>query len=104
LADIEHFHKKLRRQTKEERMADVEAGRVGRETFSRPKKRVSREAPGDECGWVQGAHVGRTNRELAKRKNYQMVKQKVRGKNRQRSFRDRQISLRKYLQQQKGIK
>uniref|UniRef100_A0A914REE8 SDA1 C-terminal domain-containing protein n=1 Tax=Parascaris equorum TaxID=6256 RepID=A0A914REE8_PAREQ len=51
---------------------------------------------------LQGAHVGRTNRELAKRKNYQMVRQKVRGKNRKRSFRDQQLSLKKYLLKQSG--
>ncbi|VDM45599.1 unnamed protein product [Toxocara canis] len=90
LKDIELFHKKLYRQSKEERIAAVEAGREGREQYGRPKKR--------------GAHVGRTNRELAKRKNYQMVRQKVRGKNRKRSFRDQQLSLKKYLMKQAGKK
>jgi protein SDA1 len=90
LNDIEHFHKKFHRQTKEERKAQVEAGREGREDFGKPKKK--------------GPHVGRTNRELAKKKNYQMVQQKVRGKNRNRSFRDKQMSLRKYLLRQAGKK
>lgn len=40
LNDIEHFHKKFHRQTKEERKATVEAGREGREEFGRPKKKV----------------------------------------------------------------
>ncbi|MCP9264857.1 Protein SDA1 [Dirofilaria immitis] len=73
LKDIEKFHKKLRRETKEERME-------------------------------AGAHVGRTNRELMKRKNFQMVRHKLRGKNRQRSFKERQESLRKYLLRQAGRK
>uniref|UniRef100_A0A0M3IKB9 Protein SDA1 n=1 Tax=Ascaris lumbricoides TaxID=6252 RepID=A0A0M3IKB9_ASCLU len=90
LKDIEQFHKKIYRQSKEERIASVEAGRESREQFGRPKKK--------------GAHVGRTNRELAKRKNYQMVRQKVRGKNRKRSFRDQQLSLKKYLLKQSGKK
>lgn len=90
LNDIEHFHKKFRKQTKEERLSSAREGREGREEYGKPKKR--------------GAHVGRTNRELAKRKNYQMVRQKIRGKNRQRSFRDQQHSLRKYLLRQAGRK
>lgn len=90
LKDIENFHKKIRRQTKEERKKQAEEGRGDKDEFRKPKKR--------------GPHVGRTNRELAKRKNYQMVRQKVRGKNRQRSFRDQQNSLRKYLLRQAGRK
>ncbi|VDK80679.1 unnamed protein product [Litomosoides sigmodontis] len=89
LRDIEKFHKKLRRQTKEERMETVRKGREGRQQFGKPKK---------------GAHVGRTNRELMKRKNFQMVRHKLRGKNRQRSFKERQESLRKYLLRQAGRK
>uniref|UniRef100_A0A914BXX8 Protein SDA1 n=1 Tax=Acrobeloides nanus TaxID=290746 RepID=A0A914BXX8_9BILA len=90
LNDIMHFHKKIRRQTKEERMAEVQKGREDREEYGKPKKK--------------GPHVGRTNRELAKRKDFRMVRQKVRGKNRQRSFRDQQMSLRKYLLRQAGKK
>ncbi|KAL3985308.1 SDA1 family protein [Acanthocheilonema viteae] len=90
LRDIEKFHKKLRKETKEERMETVKKGREGRQQFGRPKK--------------TGAHVGRTNRELMKRKNFQMVRHKLRGKNRQRSFRERQESLRKYLIRQAGRK
>lgn len=52
----------------------------------------------------QGPHVGRTNRELAKRKNYQMVQAKIKGRNRNRTFRDKQMSLRKYLLRQQGKK
>ncbi|EFO28109.1 hypothetical protein LOAG_00368 [Loa loa] len=90
LKDIEKFHKKLRKETKEERMEAVKKGREGRQQFGKPKK--------------TGAHVGRTNRELMKRKNFQMVRHKLRGKNRQRSFKERQESLRKYLLRQAGRK
>ncbi|CAJ0588580.1 unnamed protein product [Cylicocyclus nassatus] len=89
LSDIEQFHKK-RKQTKEERLADIKEGRSDEQKFGRPKK--------------TGAHVGRTNRELAKKKVFSMVKAKVRGKNRQRSFRDQQKSLRNYLLRQSGRK
>uniref|UniRef100_A0A915LQP3 Protein SDA1 n=1 Tax=Meloidogyne javanica TaxID=6303 RepID=A0A915LQP3_MELJA len=84
-------HSKKRKQTKEERMEQVRLGREDRATtYAKPKKK--------------GAHVGRTNRELAKRKNFKMVQHKMRGKNRQRSFRDRQLSLRNYLLRQQGKK
>ncbi|KAK6046989.1 SDA1 protein [Cooperia oncophora] len=89
LKDIEQFHKK-RKQTKEERMADIKEGHDENQKFGRPKK--------------TGPHVGRTNRELAKKKVFSMVKAKVRGKNRQRSFRDQQKSLRNYLLRQSGRK
>ncbi|KAL3111595.1 hypothetical protein niasHT_019942 [Heterodera trifolii] len=89
LSDIEHFYGKFRRQTKEERMDQVKEGRPGKEAYGRP---------------IRGPHVGRTNRELAKRKPVQMIRQKVRGRNRQRSFRDRQKSLRAYLLRQQGKK
>uniref|UniRef100_A0A7E4UXG3 Protein SDA1 n=1 Tax=Panagrellus redivivus TaxID=6233 RepID=A0A7E4UXG3_PANRE len=90
LNDIVYFHKKLQRQSKEERLAASAEGREGREEFGRPKKK--------------GAHVGRTNREMAKKKDFRMVQQKIRGRNRQRSFRDRQATLRKYLIRQAGGK
>ncbi|MFH4976396.1 hypothetical protein AB6A40_003105 [Gnathostoma spinigerum] len=90
LKDIENFHKRVRKATKEERMEKVREGREGKRDFGKPKKK--------------GPHVGRTNRELAKRKSYQMVRQKIRGKNRQRSFRDQQKSLRSYLLRQAGKK
>lgn len=96
----------MRRQTKEERLEQIREGREGRPEYGKPKKRVIQLK--FNFHWMiyifKGAHVGRTNRELAKRKNYQMVRHKVRGKNRQRSFRDRQISLRNYLLRQQGKK
>ena len=41
LNDIEHFHKKIRKQTKEERLEQVRQGRDGRPEYGRPTKRVS---------------------------------------------------------------
>lgn len=88
---IEHFHKKPRRATKAERMATVQEGREGRDKFGRPKKK--------------GAHVGRTNKNMAKKKNFMMVRVKMRGKNRQRSYQERQRALSNFLnKQQKGRK
>ncbi|CAJ0949991.1 unnamed protein product, partial [Mesorhabditis belari] len=86
---IEHFHKK-KKETKAERLERVEEGREGREDYGKKKK--------------NGPHVGRTNRELAKKKVFQMVRAKKRGQNRQRSFRDQQKSLRNYLLRQSGRK
>ena len=88
--DILHFHKKIRRQSKEERLQSAQEGRTDRDEFNKPKKR--------------GPHVGMTNREMAKHKDFRMVRHKIRGRNRQRSFRDRQQSLRKYLLHQAGGK
>ncbi|GMR58811.1 hypothetical protein PMAYCL1PPCAC_29006, partial [Pristionchus mayeri] len=90
LKDIEHFHKKMRRATKEERMESIMEGREGREDYGKRKK--------------NGPHVGKTNRENAKKKVFNMVKNKIRGKNRQRSFRDQQTSLKNYLLKQAGRK
>ncbi|GMS79833.1 hypothetical protein PENTCL1PPCAC_2008, partial [Pristionchus entomophagus] len=90
LRDIEHFHKKMRRATKEERMESIMEGREGREEYGKRKK--------------NGPHVGKTNRENAKKKVFNMVKNKIRGKNRQRSFRDQQCSLKNYLMKQAGRK
>lgn len=87
---ITQFHKKVRRQTKAERLEQIKEGRTDRDEYKKKKK--------------NGPHVGRTNANLAKHKNFQMVRQKVRGKNRQRSFRDQQQSLRNYLLKQAGRK
>ncbi|CAB3396965.1 unnamed protein product [Caenorhabditis bovis] len=90
LSDIEQFHKK-KRQTKEERMADIAAGRADEDyKFGRPKK--------------NGPHVGKTNEANSKKKVFAMVRNKKRGDNRQRSFRDQQKSLRNYLLRQSGRK
>uniref|UniRef100_A0AC35UCK7 Protein SDA1 n=1 Tax=Rhabditophanes sp. KR3021 TaxID=114890 RepID=A0AC35UCK7_9BILA len=90
LNDIELFHKKIKKATKEDRLEAVKAGRVDRPEFNKRK--------------TNGDHVGRTNREMAKKKSFSMIKQKVRGNNRQRSFRERQISLKNYMLKQKGKK
>nr|pir hypothetical protein Y39B6B.a [imported] - Caenorhabditis elegans [Caenorhabditis elegans] len=170
LSDIEHFYKK-KRQSKEERMADVMAGRADEDyKFGRPKKNVQilEKPPNfkenftktrefmqfllkileklrnfqrntenfDEIQhfWskiphfsteifkflaekvhflreksnflakILGAHVGRTNDQNSKKKVFAMVKNKIRGRNRQRSFRDQQKSLRHYLMRQSGRK
>uniref|UniRef100_A0AC34R976 Protein SDA1 n=1 Tax=Panagrolaimus sp. JU765 TaxID=591449 RepID=A0AC34R976_9BILA len=89
LNDIVHFYKKLKT-SKEEKIRQAQEGKESRDTFTKPKK--------------NGPHVGRNNKELAKHKPHSMVRQKVRGKNRQRSFRDRQKSLRNYLLRQAGRK
>jgi len=89
LNDIVHFYKKLKT-SKEEKVRLAEEGKEGRDAFKKPKK--------------NGPHVGRNKRELAKHKDFRMVQQKIRGKNRQRSFRDRQKSLRNYLLRQAGRK
>ncbi|CAD5223396.1 unnamed protein product [Bursaphelenchus okinawaensis] len=90
LNDITHFHKKIRRQTKAERLEQIKEGRGDKDMYKKRKN--------------NGPHVGRTNANMAKNKNFQMVRQKVRGKNRQRSFRDQQRSLRTYLLKQAGRK
>jgi hypothetical protein len=41
LNDIEQFHKKIRRQDKDERMKQVEDGRTDRGDYGKPKKRVT---------------------------------------------------------------
>uniref|UniRef100_A0AC34GVA8 Uncharacterized protein n=1 Tax=Panagrolaimus sp. ES5 TaxID=591445 RepID=A0AC34GVA8_9BILA len=43
----------------------------GRDEFNKPRK--------------NGPHVGISNREMAKHKDFRMVRQKIRGRNRQRS-------------------
>ena len=90
LTDIEHLHKKRRRETKEERKEKAIEGREDREKFGRKKKKH--------------AMAGITNKSLAKKKNFSMIKQKRKGQNRQRTFRDRQFALKKFLMKQKGAK
>ena len=53
-------------------LLQIREGREGRGKFGRPKEK--------------GSHVGRTNKQIAKKKNFGMLKPKVRGKNRQRSY------------------
>lgn len=90
LSNITKFYKKIGRQNKQERLEQIKEARNDRDTYKKRKK--------------NGPHVGRTNANLAKSKNFQMVRHKHRGKNRQRSFRDQQVSLRNYLLRQSGRK
>ena len=84
-----HMHKKTK-QSKSERLEQVKDGRSDRDVYKKRKK--------------NGPHVGRTNAAIAKNKTYAMTRHKLRGKNRQRSFREQQISLRNYLIRQTGAK
>lgn len=89
LTDIEMIYKK-RRTDKYARKETVEKGREGREKF----------------GYKDGrhdAHCSKTNSEKRKTKNFQMVRHKARGKGKK-SFRDKQMALRKHLVQQKKMK
>ncbi|CAF0907524.1 unnamed protein product [Adineta ricciae] len=88
LRDIERVHKK-RAHDKESRLETVLAGREGREKFGKWKKEKGR--------------VGSTNKEKLKNKNFQMLKPKLR-KKQKRSFRDKQISLRDSLLKDKRLR
>ncbi|CAF0956176.1 unnamed protein product [Adineta steineri] len=88
LKDIERVNKK-RAHDKESRLATVLAGREGREKFGKWKKEKGR--------------VGTTNKEKLKTKNFQMLKPKLRRKQK-RSFRDKQIALRDSLIKDKRLR
>lgn len=89
LNDIEMIYKK-RKTDKQARIESVKKGREGREKFGYKDGRHS-------------VHCSTTNREKKKTKNFQMIRHKARGKVKK-SFRDKQISLRKHLIQQKKMK
>lgn len=89
LKDIEMIYKK-RRTDREARMESIKKGREGREKFGYKDGR-------------QNIHCSKTNREKNKNKNFQMVRNKARGKIKK-SFRDKQMALRKHLIQQKKMK
>lgn len=89
LTDIEMIYKK-RRTDKQSRLESVKKGREGREKF----------------GYKDGRHdihCSKTNREKRKTKNFQMIRHKARGKVKK-SFRDKQMALKKHLIQQKKMK
>ncbi|UJR16558.1 hypothetical protein I4U23_003459 [Adineta vaga] len=88
LKDIERVHKK-RAHDKESRLETVLAGREGREKFGKWKK--------------EKGHAGTTNKEKLKNKNFQMLKPKLR-KKQKRSFRDKQIALRDSLLKDKRLR
>lgn len=89
LNDIEMIYKKR----KTDRLARLESrkkGAEGREKF----------------GYKDGrhdVHCSKTNSEKRKNKNFQMIRHKARGKVKK-SFRDKQMALRKHLVQQKKMK
>ena len=89
LTDIEMIHKK-RKTDRETRIESVAKGREGREKFGYKDGRMN-------------IHCSKTNREKEKTKNFQMIRHKARGKIKK-SFRDKQMSLRKHLIQQKKMK
>lgn len=89
LDDIEMIYKK-RRTDKEARVESMVKGREGREKFGYKDGR-------------QNIHCSKTNREKRKTKNFQMVRAKARGKVKK-SFRDKQLKLRKHLIQQRKMK
>lgn len=89
LSKIEMIYKK-RRTDKQSRIDKMKEGREGREKF----------------GYKDGRHsadCSKTNREKSKNKNFMMMRHKARGKVKK-SFRDKQIALRKHLVQQKKMK
>jgi protein SDA1 len=67
----------------------MKRGRPGRETFGHLDKRH--------------IHASTTNREKEKKKNFQMLRHKARGKIKK-SFRDKQMALRNHLVKQKKMK
>ncbi|XP_072040990.1 protein SDA1 homolog [Amphiura filiformis] len=74
-----------KKQSREERIATMKAGRDGREKFGRKQQRMN-------------PHASTTNKEKRKKKPFMMVKQKYTIKNKQkRSFREKQIALRDAL-------
>ena len=89
LTDIEMIYKK-RRTDKQSRLESVQKGREGREKFGYKDGRHS-------------IHCSKTNSEKKKTKNFQMIRHKARGKVKK-SFRDKQMALRKHLIQQKKMK
>jgi protein SDA1 len=89
LSNIEMIHKK-RKTDKQSRIDSIQKGREGREKFGYKDGR-------------QNIHCSKTNSEKRKTKNFQMIRHKARGKVKK-SFRDKQISLRKHLVQQKKMK
>ncbi|KAK3913405.1 Protein SDA1-like protein [Frankliniella fusca] len=89
LNDIENIYKK-RKHDKLTRMESIKKGHEGREKFGYKGGRVNPLA-------------STTHREKRKKKNFMMLKHKVRGKTK-RSFKDKQIALRNHLLKQKRMK
>lgn len=89
LGDIENIYKK-RKHDKQTRIESVRKGQADREKFGYKDGRVN-------------IHCSKTNREKRKKKNFQMIKHKVKSKVK-RSFKDKQISLRNHLLKLKKMK
>lgn len=89
LGDIENIYKK-RKHDKQTRVESVRRGQADREKFGYKDGR-------------QNEHCSRTNRERKKKKAFQMVKHKLKGKIK-RSFKDKQIALKNHLIKQKRMK
>lgn len=89
LGDIENIYKK-RKHDKQARIESVRKGQADREKFGYKDGRVN-------------IHCSKTNREKRKKKNFQMIKHKVKSKVK-RSFKDKQIALRNHLLKLKKMK
>lgn len=89
LGDIENIYKK-RKHDKQSRIENVRRGQEDREKYGYKDGRVN-------------IHCSKTNREKRKKKNYQMIKHKVKSKVK-RSFKEKQIALRNHLLKLKKMK
>ncbi|XP_055331704.1 protein SDA1 homolog [Paramacrobiotus metropolitanus] len=85
LSDIERLAKKPK-ETKAEKVAGVKVAREDRGAFGKPKPKLN-------------PHASTTNKQKQRKKNFVMLKQKMRGKQK-RSFRDKQIAFRNALLKQ----
>uniref|UniRef100_A0A182SEW7 Protein SDA1 n=1 Tax=Anopheles maculatus TaxID=74869 RepID=A0A182SEW7_9DIPT len=86
---IEMIYKR-RKADKQTRVESIQKGREGREKFGYKDNRMN-------------PHCSKTNREKQKNKNFTMIRHKVRGKVKK-SFRDKQVALRKHLLHVKKMK
>ncbi|XP_053675529.1 protein SDA1 homolog [Anopheles nili] len=89
LDSIEMIYKR-RKADKQARVESMQKGREGREKFGYKDNRLN-------------PHCSKTNREKQKNKNFTMIRHKVRGKVKK-SFRDKQVALRKHLMNIKKMK
>lgn len=89
LNDIEMIFKK-RRTDKDSRLESVMRGREDREKFGYRDKR-------------RNIHCSKTNNEKTKKKNFHMMRHKARSKVKK-SFKEKQLSMRKHLLKQKRMK
>ena len=76
LSDIERLTKRPK-ETKADKMAGAKVAREDRGDFGRPKPKLN-------------PHASTTNKQKSRKKNFMMIRQKVRGKQK-RSFRDKQV-------------